>query len=343
MNGFKYIYLLIVMALFVVRPDSTLASFVDWTGAESHRITLIYPGYTSYEFLVSDDHRLGKRNILQTKKNCRRCHLSKRGELDLKTDEIVSGKAKMKRSRKDFEDSPKPGKKGVLYANLQSAFDKDYIYIKLSWSSRGTGWLASGKKTASDRVSIQLNKDHEPFKRYGCFITCHTDVHSMPNSPSKEEVRADPYYSSKGRDEVHLYAYYTRNGGSGWNNMKSAEEITELTKEGALIDLWSMELKAGVAKVVDGWVLEDRRWEKNSDVDGTATWSSGGGGGTYTAVFKRRLKTSSDKDIQIAVGDTISFAVAIHDGNATERKHYVSFPMTIGLSGKGEIKAKKLK
>src|SRR3990170_9098881 len=76
---------------------------IDWSGAPTEEVVLFYPGTASWEFLLSDDHRLGGKSIQRSQKDCRHCHLSKEGELDLKADEIAAGSIKMKMSHKPFE------------------------------------------------------------------------------------------------------------------------------------------------------------------------------------------------------------------------------------------------
>ncbi|MBE9531753.1 MAG: hypothetical protein IME98_02990 [Proteobacteria bacterium] len=333
----------ILLATFSLSLSTEIfAAEIDWTTVRPATLTMFYPGMTSMEFLTSEDHRLGGRNIKQGKKSCRRCHLSKKGELDLLADEIANGTAKMKRSRKLFEDQPINNKKGVIVASIQAAYDKEHIYLRLSWPSAGRGWSeeASTEDIHPDRVSIQLNKASNHFKRYGCFITCHNDLNTMPSSPSKEEVKADSYYAAIKRDDVRLYAYYTRNG--AWNKMKSRDDLSGLLREGGLMDLWSVKLQDMTSTAKDGWVFEDRRWETKSDLEANAAWSAVDGG-RYTVLFKRKLTTSSVTDIQLKEGDVANIAVSIHDDNTNKRRHYVSFPMTLGLGTDSDIPAKRLR
>ncbi len=312
---------------------------IDWQKIPSSRITLIYPGTTSFEFLISDDHRLGGRNILRGKKDCKRCHLSKRNELDLKADEIVSGALKKKRSRKPFEPDPLPGKKGLLVASLKAAYDDEFIYVMVMWPSTGVAWPAGSDASGAkaDRVSMQINKSNDSFRRYGCFITCHNDLNTMPDSPGAGLVAKDPYYAGIKRKDVRLYAYYTRDG--AWNRHIGKGALAALRKAGGLIDLWTMEISGGSGKAGDGSVFEDRLFEKPSHVEGSAVWT-GRNGGSYTAFFKRKLDTGDVNDVNISAGETFSLAVAIHDGNTDKRRHYVSFPSTVGIGADvADIKA----
>ncbi len=337
--------LLIAVFLMVALPLPSRgvdAGRIDWQKIPSTRITLIYPGTTSFEFLTGDDHRLGGRNILRGKKDCKRCHLSKRNELDLKTAEIVSGVLKKKRSRKPFEPDPISGKKGLLIASLKAAYDDEFIYIMLMWPSTGAAWPSGSAASGieADRVSMQINKSNDSFRRYGCFITCHSDLNTMPDGPGVDLVKKDPYYAGAKRKDVRLYAFYTRDG--AWNRPIEKGALGALRKGGGLIDLWSMEISEGKGEAMDGWVFDDRRFEAASDIEGSAVWT-GRNGGSYRAFFKRKLATGDASDVDIRVGETFSLAVAVHDDNTDKRRHYVSFPSTIGIGAEvADIKAYRL-
>jgi len=157
---------------------------IDWEKIKPTQFLLIYPGVTSWEFLNSEDHRLGARAIQRGRKSCRHCHLSKDGELDMDVAHIVTGTLKMKRSHEPFEPEPIPGKAPTIKAKLKAAYDDENLYIHVEWPSTGTSWRQKSIVNTPDRVSIQLNGTAPFFKRYGCFISCHTDVASMPKSPS---------------------------------------------------------------------------------------------------------------------------------------------------------------
>ncbi len=319
--------------LFGVSPSIGHAANPNWSEIPAADVLLIYPGVTSWEFLLSNDHRLGGRAIKrQQKKDCRHCHLSKSGELDMKVDEIAAGTANMKRSHKPFEPKPIPGKPGTLHAKVKAAYDDDYIYLRVEWASSGTGWSV-GNKTP-DRVSLQVNRLNTSFKKYGCFVACHNDTNTMPDSPAKRRVLSSPYYKELKRDDVRLYAFYARNS---WASTLSAEALKK-TRGSGLIDLWSLELTEGKVVGSDGWIFDDRRWESASDVTGTGAWAND----KYTVTFKRKLKTRSMYDVRLADGDIVSMGMAIHDRGAKKRKHYVSFAFTVGLGKDADIKARKI-
>nr|WP_245597697.1 ethylbenzene dehydrogenase-related protein [Psychromonas aquimarina] len=54
--------------------------------------------------------------------------------------------------------------------------------------------------------------------------------------------------------------------------------------------------------------------------------------GKYTVIFKRKLDTGfPEDDKRIKIGGTYDFNIAIHDGQATTRYHYVTLTFTLGI------------
>jgi hypothetical protein len=89
-------------------------------------------------------------------------------------------------------------------------------------------------------------------------------------------------------------------------------------------------------KTEDYYVLETRHEDKN---DLTATGSFEGG--KYTVVITRKLTTGDKGDISLEDGKAFSAGISIHDNKHKGRKHYVTFPVSVGLSASGDITAKK--
>jgi cytochrome c-type protein NapC len=315
-------------------------SKIDWNKINAYPVKFFYPGVASWKFLNSPDHSIGAKAIVKVQKSCTECHVDKKtNEYDIMADKIVSGKLEMKKSMNPFEPRPVPGKPGFLDATIQAAYDEKNIYLRIQWNSTGASWkgLKGSDGEFADRVSVQLNSREKYFVKYGCFINCHNDLRGMPESPSAEAIKKHPYYSSFKRNDVRLYAFYTRNK-EGWNNIISEGELDKLQKESALIDLWNINFKSGGLKAEDGWVLHDRREDKN-DLESEGGWE----GGKYTAVFKRKLRTGDPKDIELKEGDTVTISIAVHDDKANHRRHHVSFPVRLGLGAEGDIRAERVK
>lgn len=334
MTVLKKVFLGALASLFFSLPAAAHAGAPDWKNVPGTRMKLFYPGVTSWDFLTSDDHRLGGREIKRTRKDCKHCHLSKDGELDLKADEIAAGSIRMKRSHSPFEPEPTPGKKGVMTATVSAAYDSEFLYLRVEWDSKGTGWLGKPDGTP-DRVSVQINKAEPSFSKYGCFITCHNDLNTMPMSPSPKEVSADRFYKNLERDDVRLYAYYAKDS---WSDKKSAAEIDRLLKGGGRIDLLSIGFLNGKSTLEQGWVFDDRVLEKKASTESPGSFTSG----RYAAVFKRKLSTGDPNGVSLEPGDVFSIGLAVHEDGAAKRKHYVSFPMTVGLGTSADIKAERV-
>ncbi|MBE7415502.1 MAG: hypothetical protein HS130_09885 [Deltaproteobacteria bacterium] len=323
---------IILLALFLsgaVIAAPSEAADIDWQRVKPSRIALFYPGVVSWEFLVSEDHRLGARMIKSGRKDCRNCHLAKDGALDIKADEIASGSLKMKRSLKPFEPEPGAGRKGSISAEVQAAYDSGHLYLRFRWSSSGAGWAQSAK--TPDRISIQANKSDQLFKASGCFITCHNDLSTMPHAPSKKEIGEHPAY--RGKDEVSLYSVHAK---SSWDKRKADAEAQKAV---GLIDIKSVELGKGLARAADGWIYDEKAWEERPGFEGSGDWSEG----AYTAVFKKPIGRAGKYDVAISEGDVFTIAIAIHEDGARERRHYVSLPVSIGLGPGGDIQAIRLK
>ncbi|MDP2690060.1 MAG: ethylbenzene dehydrogenase-related protein [Deltaproteobacteria bacterium] len=326
------------VALFgLLLPAPGGARDINWEGVDSNSVVLFYPGVASWEFLTSDDHRLGGRDIKMTRKDCRHCHLSKEGDLDLKADDIAAGSIKMKMSHSAFEPDPIPGKPGSMLAEVKAAYDSDFLYIRVEWAAKGAGWRqVKGTGAVPDRVSMQLGATDAHFRKYGCFITCHNDLNTMPGSPAKKDVEGNPYYGRLGRDDVRLYAFYAK---SSWEESKGPKELDAALKKHGRIDLRSMEFAGGKAEPFDGWIFDDRRWEEKKGLDDTGAWANG----KYSSVFNIRLNSANPFDVKASEGEAVSAGFAIHEDGAKKRKHYVSFPYTIGLGASGaDIEAVKL-
>ena len=79
------------------------------------------------------------------------------------------------------------------------------------------------------------------------------------------------------------------------------------------------------------------REEDHNDVTATGGYANG----TYTVVITRKLNTGDKDDIMLEDGKDFDIGIAIHDNKNNERRHYVSFPLSIGLSAPADVEAKK--
>lgn len=340
MKGFHLVLIFGVAVFFAARPSVGRAAEIGWDKIPPYKATLFYPGVASWEFLLSDSHRLGGKNIRKGERACVECHLDEQtGKLDIGAESIAAGTLTMKRSNQRFEPDPVPGKKGFLILQVQAAYDDEYLYLRFGWESVGSGWKEPqlAAEAVFDSVAVQINKTQNAFRRYGCFVACHKFLASMPEPPSREEIQRHPYYGPLKRDDVRLYAYYTRE--EGWAEMKKEAELKKLLSEGGLIDLWRVKFVGQKVEAEDWSIFSDRLRDKQEDVEGSGAWDMG----QYTVTMKRKLKTGDPKDVQLAPGDEVTLGIAVHDNKVKQRKHYVSFPISIGLGAAGTIKATQVK
>jgi cytochrome c-type protein NapC len=342
MLALRFILLFAVVVASAGRPSAGVAQEIDWEKIPSFNATLFYPGVASWEFLLSDSHRLGGKNIKKGERACIECHFDEStGNLDIGAELIAAGKLTMKRSNQRFEPDPIPGKKGFLKVNVQAAYDDDSFYLRFDWESVGSSWKEPPRagEDRFDSVAVQVNKSQNTFKRYGCFVACHKFLASMPESPSKKELESHPYYGPLQREDLRLYAFYTREE-EGWAGMKKEADLKRLLEEGGLIDLWRVKFSGQKTEAEDWSIFADRLKDKQEDVEGSGRWKEG----RYTVILKRKLRTGDAKDVQLAPGDELTVGVAVHDDKVKQRRHYVSFPISIGLgSSTGMIKAVKIK
>lgn len=65
--------------------------------------------------------------------------------------------------------------------------------------------------------------------------------------------------------------------------------------------------------------------------------------GVWTIELRRRLNTGNPDDKALAEGNTYDIGIAIHDDHVSNRRHYVTFPMKLGMGVAGDIQAVRVK
>jgi len=305
-SAFSFSFL--ALFLFCMAPIVNAAD-IDWSQVDSKTVKVFYPGVASWDFMTGKDHGTGGNVVKKQEKACADCHVGKDGSFDIKADKIISGELKKVDSGDPLEPEPLSGMSGFKDITVQAAYDAENIYLRIQWPGSG----ASTSKEDADRVSIQVSDKIKTFNLYGCYISCHDDQSGMPDNRGEEKK---------------LYGYYAAG--------KSQDKLDEFLSKGQFIDLWEAYFVNNEVKTEDYYVLESRHEDKN---DLTATGSFEGG--KYTTVITRKLATGDKGDIGLKDGKAFTASIAIHDNKNKGRKHYTSFPVSIGLSAAGDIKAKK--
>ena len=244
---------------------------IDWSKIAAKKITLFYPGQSSYEWLLSDAPK-GAAKETRRGDACTFCHDEPDGEKDIGNN-IVAGKR--------LEPNPPKGKNGHIDLKVQAAFDDRNAYLRFQWKTNGKptndypgyrfdgkDWKAyggprlhadvrSGKQPAvyEDRVSIMIDDGKVPnFAKQGCWLTCHEGERDMPNVATKDEVAANPLLKAIKKADVRKYLAASRNDPGDWKSGKSVEEINKIKAEGGFLDLiqWRSHRTNPVGGVDDG-------------------------------------------------------------------------------------------
>ena len=299
----------ILTLVFFCSAPIAKAADIDWGQVESKTIKVFYPGVASWDFMTGKDHGTGGNVVKKYEKACADCHIGKDGSYDIKSDKIIAGQLNKVDSGDPLEPEPLSGMPGFKDVTLQVAYDAENIYLRVKWPGSG----ASTSEEDADRVSVQLSDKIKTFSLYGCFITCHDDETGMPDNRGEKKK---------------LYGYYAAG--------KSQDKLDGYLSKGQFIDLWQAYFVGTEVKSEDEYVL-DSRHEDNNDLAATGSFE----GGNYTVVITRKLNTGDKGDIELKDGKSFSAGISIHDNKHKDRKHYTSFPVSIGLSASGDIKAKK--
>ena len=299
----------IVLMLFI--PSTTPAAEVDWAKVDTATVKVFYPGVASWEFLRTKDHGRGASVVRKNEKSCADCHVGKDGGYDIKADQIISGELKTAESKLPFEPQPIAGATGFKDLKLQAAYDGENIHLRIQWQGSGASVVNPAIATdgKADRIALQISNNIGSFKNYGCYITCHGDQDGMPDNSGTE---------------VTLYGYYTRDKNG---SIKDQTTLDDYLSKGQFIDLLEASFAGNEVKTADMHIL-DKRLEDNNDL----TASGGFENGTYTVVISRKLSTGDKNDIVLSEGGTFNLGIAVHDNQNEGRKHYTSFPVSIGLS-----------
>lgn len=263
---------------------------IDWSQVPATKVTLFYPGQSSYEWLRSDAHQGAAREVRRGDA-CTSCHDDPQEERDQGA-KILRGNHPL-----EPEVAALRGKKGHVDVRVQAAFDDRQAYLRFQWQADQPGtehpylrfdgkewkkygdtvWSKSvkeGKQPAlyESRFSVMLDDGKVPgFAQQGCWLTCHTGMNDMPGQATKEEVAANALLKALKKSDVRKYVGETRSDPGDWKTGKSVEEIARLKAEGRFLDLyqWRGGRSHGAGMADDGYVLEFRNSDagKNMWVD----------------------------------------------------------------------------
>lgn len=298
----------------------------DWDKIPAKAITLFYPAQASWEFLTGPAHPGAE--PLKGGMACATCHTPLGGAEKL-------GSALVKHSK--LEPDPIPDKRPTVNLSVKSAFDNEYIYFQFQWDTKEPGvthtlWRYDGKKwvrwggpkpdvlkknipaSYEDRLAILIGeRDAIPaydgakvsFSQAGCFITCHNSMRAMPNEPSREALKAHPYWGDAGkkRTDIRKYLLLTRTGqdeAGAWDKVKSPDEMDKLKKAGRFLDLWQWRAARSnpIGHAGDDYVFDYRWFDAGKNIftsPDKLTWMYDSAKMGFSAIPEVDLKRMLDK------------------------------------------------
>ena len=257
---------------------------IDWSGVPATKLTLFYPGQSTFQWLRSSGHPGAA--VVGSGTPCVACHKGQEGKLGEK---IVKGGP--------LEPTPPAGKNGSLPLSVQVAYDDQNAYFRFQWKTKnnypgdgypyyrfdGKEWKAYGAPRLSapaykgeqppiyeDRLSMLIDDGAVPnFQTQGCWVTCHNGERDNPKQPSAAEVAANPFYQAIKRADVRKYLPFTRtDANASWDKGVTAEQLSQLKAEGKFLDLiqWRAHRSNPVGMADDGYVLEWRNFDAGANM-----------------------------------------------------------------------------
>ncbi len=259
---------------------------IDWSRVSTKEVNLFYPGQSTYDWLLSPDHKKGDKQVAQGK-TCISCHEGDEADVGNK---VVKGGP--------LEPVPIAGKNGALKLGVQAAHDAEYLYLRFQWKTNlnregrmhdyirfdGKEWkwyghdrndkaVRSGEQPAlyEDRFSIILDDGKVPlFAQQGCWLTCHNGMRDTQGDATGDRVKQHPLFGDAGMKEsdIRKYLASTRTDDkASWDKTISAQEIAKIKATGGFLDLmqWRAHRSGPVGMADDGYVLEYRNFDQGKN------------------------------------------------------------------------------
>jgi len=171
MKTSKYLFTSLILLCF-----SLSAEAIDWSKVETKQITLFYPGQSSWEWILTKSDHGGAKNFRKGK-DCKECHQGEEKDMGAL---LVSGKR--------LEPTPIIGKRGSVDAGIKAAYDKENLYIQLTWKESTETAVT---KMTQDQTRVTFLFDDgtvSSVKRGGCWAACHDDATGMPNAHTDKSL-----------------------------------------------------------------------------------------------------------------------------------------------------------
>ena len=258
---------------------------IDWSRVPAKKVTLFYPGQSSYQWLATDHAGDKGRKAFLRGEACSKCH---EGDEKALGDKIVKGGA--------LEPMAIPGKPGAVELQVQAAYDADNAYFRFQWKTAnpfpgseypylrfdGKEWKSYGYQRLSkavaegkqppiyeDRLSLMIDDGKVPgFAKQGCWLTCHNGARDMPGEAKVDELKADALMGALKKSDLRKYVPATRADPMDWKTGKRVEEIERIKSAGGFLDLvqWRAHRSNPAGMADDGYVLEYRNFDAGKNM-----------------------------------------------------------------------------
>lgn len=272
----------------------------DWSKIPKRDIQVFHPATVSHEWVMKKSSHSGRTGLTKGE-SCVGCHEGKAGlDIDLK-----------KLAGKELEPVGAP-KTMAFPVAMQAAFDDEQLYLRLTFKAPADADAGASREDESPKHEMKVavmfaSPSVEHAAQHGCWLTCHSDVRSMPGADPKKKK-----YVEHGELAGGVFYDYIQ-----WKSGEGGKGATQ----------------------VDGYVAAER-----VNKGGKALVKAEGElrDGVYTVTFTRKLAgNNADGDLAFVAGQTIPFGMAIHADKTVWRYHHVSMGYTLGLRAPGDVKAIK--
>ena len=309
---------------------------VDWSKASAREITLLYPGETSMEWVMTGKDHGGARPFIKGGDRCTTCHDKEAADMGEK---MVTGQK--------AESTPIPGKRGGIPVNVETTHDNEHLYMRFTWDEADhvpVPFVEGGKMDPDNpmKLAVMFATDEVEFAdRAGCWGTCHHDARSMPHAPADDAAAGSPAaqqidlsqgvtkYIKESRSKIEVKGRRGKMRG-GWDKLKSADEIKAEMDAHKFMDL--VRFKSGNGAVEDGYILSERVMSGGVG----ATFAAKNEAGQWEVIMKRKLASDSPSDLSLEKDKVYNFGFAIHDDYSDARYHHVSLGYKLAFDNDSE-------
>ncbi|MEJ1412856.1 MAG: NapC/NirT family cytochrome c [Candidatus Sedimenticola sp. (ex Thyasira tokunagai)] len=309
---------------------------IDWDSVPSRNITLLYPGQTSMEWVMTGKDHGGARPFMLAGDRCTTCHDKEAADMGQKM--VTGAKA---------EPTPIPGKRGSIPVDVQAAHDGDNLYLRFAWEDSDhvpVPFVDGGKMDPENpmKLAVMFATDEVEYAdRAGCWGTCHHDASSMPHAPDADAIAGSDAakqldtkngiskYLKESRSKIEVKGRRGKKRG-GWDKLKSADETKAELDSSRYMDL--LRYKSGKGETEDGHILEQRTMVGGQGFEVDASKE----GNTWVLVMKRKLQSDKPGDLNLALDKVYNFGFAIHDDHSNARFHHVSLGYKLGFDTEAE-------